>query len=468
MRMNTAEQRVEERREFIQALNRRVTEFITLHNVAQTAVESLNLDEILNSSLDKVVELLAVEVAAISFTNEQDGEVVTATRGDVPQEFLNRNKESSIKNSVTDRLALFGMPVVIEDTLKYPQLVDTSMSQECLRSIAAIPLKSSDRVIGTLIVGSYDLHSFSSEDIQLLSAIGEGLGPTLKAAALYGALQEKARQLAAQNEELVARERELKEKTREAIGANQFKSEFLGRISHELRTPLNVVIGFSELTLDEVPGPLNEEQRQCLGDVLAAGKHLLDLVTEVLDISKIESGKTELRLKHFFLSEVTRSVKKATISILKRRSQSLDIVIEEGLPRLFADENKLKQVLINLVTNAARLSPDGGKIRIEAVKKGNWCQVSVIDSGTGIKEEDQKRIFEPFYHLDSPFTENQDGTGLGLVVVKKIVEKHGGEVWVESEYGRGGTFRFTIPVEPSLSIRGAGYKGNFSIQGGMG
>ena len=446
----------EARKELFQALDGRVREFTTLRNVAQTAIESLDLDEILNSSLDKVVELLAVEVAAISFTNEQDGEVVTATRGDVSSESLNKTKESSIKNSITDRVALFGMPVVIEDTLKYPQLVDISISQEGLRSIAAIPLKSSDRVIGTLIVGSHNLHSFSSEDIQLLSAISEGLGPTLKAAALYGALQKKALQLAAQNEELIERERELKEKTREAIEANQLKSEFLGRISHELRTPLNPVIGFAELMLDEVPGPINEEQRQCLGDVLTAGKHLLDLVTEVLDISKIESGKTELRLKHLFLSEVTRLVKKATISTLKRRGQSLDIVIEEGLPRLFADENKLRQVLINLVTNAARFSPDGGKIRIEAVKKDNWCQVSVVDNGIGIKEEDKKRIFEPFYRLDSPFMEEQNGTGLGLVVVKKIVEKHGGEVWVESEYGKGSTFSFTIPVEPSLSIRGAG------------
>ena len=260
----------------------------------------------------------------------------------------------------------------------------------------------------------------------------------------------------AQNEELIERERELKEKTREAVEANQLKSEFLGRISHELRTPLNPVIGFAELMLDEVPGPINEEQRQCLGDVLTAGKHLLDLVTEVLDISKIESGKTELRLKHLFLSEVTRSVKKATISSLKRRSQSLDIVIKEGLPRLFADENKLGQVLINLVGNAARFSPDESKIKIEAAAKGEWCQVSVVDNGVGIREEDQKRIFEPFYHLDSPYTEEQNGAGLGLALVKKIVEKHGGEVWVESEYGKGSTFSFTIPAEPSLSIRGAG------------
>lgn len=446
----------EARKELFQALDSRVREFVTLRNVAQTAIETLDLNEILNSSLDKVAELLAVEVAAISFANEQDGRTITVTYGDISPESLNRVKEPSIRSSITERVALFGVPVVIEDTLKYPQFVDIPVSQGGLRSIATIPLKSSGRVIGTLLVGSHNLHSFSSKDIQLLSAISEGLGPTLKAAALYGALQEKARQLAAQNEELLARERELKEKTREAVEANQLKTEFLSRISHELRTPLNPVIGFAELMLDEVPGPINEEQRQCLGDVLTAGKHLLDLVTEVLDISRIESGKTELRLKHLFLSEITKSVKKATISNLKRRSQSLEIVIEEGLPRLFADENKLRQVLINLVANASRFSPDGSKIRIEAITNDNRCQISVKDNGIGIKDEDKKRILEPFYRLDSPFMKEQNGTGLGLVIVKKIVEKHGGEVWVESEYGKGSTFSFTVPVEPSLSIRGAG------------
>jgi len=449
MGMNIAERKriEEERKELLQALDRRVAEFITLRNVAQTAVESLDLDEILNSSLDKVVELLRVEVAAISFRNEQDGKTITAARGEVSPEFLSELKEPSIRHSIAERVALFGVPVVIEDTSKYSQLVDMSISQEGLRSIAAIPLKSSGRVIGALVVSSHDLHSFSSEDIQFLTAIGEGLGPTLKAAALYEALQEKARQLAAQNEELVAQQQALIEKTREAEEANQLKSEFLARMSHELRTPLNAVIGFSELTLDEVPGPLNEEQRQCLEDILSGGRHLLHLVNEVLDISKIESGKAELHLTYLALTSVAKWLRKTIVPILRARKQGLDVAIEEGLPHVYADESKLRQVLLNLVSNAAKFSPDGSEIRVEAVRKGNWCQVSVVDSGIGINEEDQKRIFEPFYRLDSPFAEGQEGTGLGLAVVKQIVEKHGGQVWVESEYGKGSTFRFTLPID---------------------
>jgi len=453
MGMSIAERkRIEqERKELLQALDRRVAEFITLRNVAQTAVESLDLDEILNSSLDKVVELLRVEVAAVSFANEQDGKTITAVRGDVSPGFLDKLRELSTRHSIAERVAVLGVPVVIEDTSKYPQLVDISISQEGLRSIAAVPLKSSGRVIGTLVVGSHDLHSFSSGDIQLLSAIGEGLGPTLKAAALYEALQEKNRQLAAQNEALVAQQQALIEKTREAEEANQLKSEFLARMSHELRTPLNAVIGFSELTLDEVPGPLNEEQRQCLEDILTAGRHLLNLVNEVLDISKIESGKTEFRLTYLALTDVVKWLRKTMVPVLRPRKQRLDAIIEEGLPRVYADESKLRQVLLNLVSNAAKFSPDGSKIRVEAVRKGNWCQISVIDSGVGIREEDQKRIFEPFYRVDTAFTKEQQGTGLGLAVVKQIVEKHGGQVWVESEYGKGSTFRFTLPIDTTAS-----------------
>ncbi len=451
MYMNIAEQRIEERREFIQALDGRVTEFIILHNVAQTAIESLDLDEILNSSLDKVIGLLRVEVAVISFVDQQAGKTFTASRGDVSSRLLGKVRESPIRHSIATRVALSGVPVVIEDTLKYPQLVDISISQEGLRSVAAVPLNSSGRVIGTLVVGSHDLHSFSSGDIQLLSAIGEGLGPTLKAAALYRALQEKARQLAAQNEELVAQQQALTEKTREAEEANQLKSEFLARMSHELRTPLNAVIGFSELTLDEVPGTLNEEQRQCLEDILSAGQHLLQLVNEVLDISTIESGKTEFRPTYLVLIDVVKWLRKTMVPILKPRKQSLDVVIEEELPRVYADESKLRQVLLNLVSNAAKFRPDGSKIRVEVIKKGNWCQVSVIDSGIGIKEEDQKRIFEPFYRVDTLSHKEEQGTGLGLAVVRRIVEKHGGQVWVESEYGKGSTFRFTLPIDTTTS-----------------
>jgi len=259
-------------------------------------------------------------------------------------------------------------------------------------------------------------------------------------------LQEKCKQLDARNEELKAQHQELIEKTEEAERATQAKSEFLAHVSHELRTPLNIIIGFSELMVDESTGEINDKQRQCLNDVLDSSHHLLNLINGVLDLSKIESGKMELELENITLDEVIEPLTRTMMPILTSRQQSLDVEIEDGLPPIRADKAKLKQVLFNLLSNAAWFTPDGGKLKIEASRNGDWCQVSVIDSGIGIKKEDQDKIFEPFYQLDNPPTREKGGTGLGLTLVKQIIEKHGEQIRVESEYGKGSRFIFTLPI----------------------
>ena len=266
-------------------------------------------------------------------------------------------------------------------------------------------------------------------------------------------LQEKNEQLDVQNEELqsqteelITQQQEIIEKTGEVEKATQLKSEFLANMSHELRTPLNVIIGFSELMLDKVPGKINEEQRQCLNDILDSSHRLLNLVNEVLDLSKIESGKMEFKLENVALTEVIESLTRTMLPMLTPRKQSLDIEIEEGLPAVHVDEGRLEQVLLNLATNSSKFTPDGGKLKIEAVRNGDWCQVSVIDNGIGIKKEDQERIFEPFCWLDNPLTKEKSGTGLGLALVETIVEKYGGQIRVESEYGKGSRFTFTLPL----------------------
>jgi len=436
----------EEKEELLHALETKVKEITILHQIAQTTTESLELDQVLNNSLDKVTQLMAVETAAILLANEQKGGVSTVARGGVSTKFLDKLKELPINNSNTGRLTLSGMPIVVENTSKYPQLADELVREEGLQSIAAVPLRSSGKVIGTLIVASHNLHSFSSKDIHLLNTIGEGLGPALKNAELYEVLREKTRQLDEQNQELLRRQRKLLEKTREVKAASRLKSEFLANMSHELRTPLNVIIGFSELMLDQVPGPVNKKQRQCLEDILSSGRHLLGLIDQILDLSKIESGKAELSITEVALPEVIEALKTIMMPILTPRKQSLNIRVEEGLPTVRADKAKLRQVFFNLLSNSSRFTPEGGKIEIEATRNGPHCQVSVVDNGIGIKKKDQTRIFEPFCQLDSTPTKVGNGTGLGLAVVKQIVEKHGGRIWVESEYGKGSRFIFTLPL----------------------
>jgi len=266
-------------------------------------------------------------------------------------------------------------------------------------------------------------------------------------------LQEKNEQLDAQNEELrvqseelIAQQQELVESTEEAARANQLKSEFLANMSHELRTPLNVIIGFSQLMRDEVPGKINQEQKQCLGDVLESSQHLLNLINEVLDLSKIESDKTELKQENIALAELMTPLTRSMMPILRPKKQSLDVEITEGLPTVYADKGKLAQVLRNLVTNSSKFTPDRGQLKIKATSDDGWCLVSVTDNGIGIKEEDQERIFDPFCQLDYTPVNGRSGTGLGLAVVKQIIEKHGGQVWVKSEYGKGSQFTFSLPL----------------------
>jgi signal transduction histidine kinase len=435
----------EEKAELLGALQTKVREFIILHQIAQTGTEMLALEQVLSNALERVMRLMGVESGAIVLANEQRGEVSAAARGGLSSRFLEKLKKLPTGSSITGRLILSGMPVVIEDTAKYPQLANSLVREEGLKSIAAVPLRSSGRVIGTLIVASRQLHSFSSAEIHLLNTIGEGLGPALKNAELYEALRQKNRQLDKQNQELRSHQRELLEKTREVEQASQLKSEFLANMSHELRTPLNSIIGFSELMLDQVPGPVNKKQRQCLEDILISGRHLLSLIDQVLDLSKIESGRAELRLAEVALPGLTESLKNTMLPILKPRRQGLTVRLEKDLPPVYADKAKLRQVFFNLLSNSSRFTPEGGMIEIEAVKNGSYCRVSVADNGVGIKKEDQDRIFEPFCQLDNPQSEG-GGTGLGLVVVKQIVEKHGGRVWVESRYGKGSRFSFTLPL----------------------
>ena len=236
------------------------------------------------------------------------------------------------------------------------------------------------------------------------------------------------------------------EANEELMQATQAKSEFLAHMSHELRTPLNVIIGFSELLLDEVPGKINEEQRRCLNDILGGGNNLLNLINDILDLSKIESGKMELSLRNFSLSGVIEALRSVMLPILGQRDQSLDIEMEEGLPQVYADKAKVRQVLLNLLSNSTKFTPDGGKLKIEATREDERCRVSVIDNGIGIKPENQEKIFEEFCQIESPLTEEKGGTGLGLAIARQIVERHGGRIWVDSDYGQGSRFNFTLPL----------------------
>ena len=248
--------------------------------------------------------------------------------------------------------------------------------------------------------------------------------------------------LAIQNARLFS---EIEDKSRQIAEANKHKSQFLANMSHELRTPLNAVLGYTELILDEIYGQVPEKARVVLDRVQQNGRHLLGLINDVLDLSKIEAGQLSLVLADHSVQDIVSNVISAVDSLAREKSIALKTEVAPDLPPVHGDERKLTQVLLNLVGNAIKFT-DEGEVAINASAQNGAIQVSVRDSGPGISEADQAKIFDEFQQADSSVTKKKGGTGLGLTISKQIIEMHGGRIWVESQLSRGSTFSFTVPI----------------------
>ncbi|ABE53254.1 sensor histidine kinase [Methanococcoides burtonii] len=233
-----------------------------------------------------------------------------------------------------------------------------------------------------------------------------------------------------------------------AEDANKSKSEFLANMSHELRTPLNSIIGFSDVISNESHGSLNELQKKFISNVISNGKHLLNIINDILSASQIETGKMELHISEFHVSESINEIEVLMIPIASEKNIELKFNIDIGMPNIRADATKFEQIIYNLVNNAIKFTNEGEKVEIRGEISDDFVHISVKDSGIGISPDDQNKLFTPFFQVDSSNTREYGGTGLGLAIVKKYVEMHGGKVWVESEVGKGSTFGFRMPTYP--------------------
>jgi PAS domain S-box-containing protein len=235
-----------------------------------------------------------------------------------------------------------------------------------------------------------------------------------------------------------------------AEAANLAKSQFLANMSHELRTPLNAIIGFSEVLTDQLFGPMNEKQLRYSNNILSSGRHLLQVINDILDLSKVESGRTQLVRGMFDVTKVLQDVHAIVKTLANKKDVSLEFCVPDALPQLFADEGKFKQILYNLLSNAIKFTPEGGTVTVTAGLSGpgESVRISVADTGIGIKPEDHERVFREFEQVDSSYGRQQQGTGLGLTLTKRLVEMHGGEIRLESEgiEGKGSVFTFVIPM----------------------
>ena len=295
-----------------------------------------------------------------------------------------------------------------------------------IRGLIFAPMLWEGRGIGVIFVGRDYVGPFSDKEIALLKTFAEQAVIAIQNARLF---------------------REIQDKSRELETANQHKSEFLANMSHELRTPLNAIIGFSEVLLERLFGELNEKQDDYLKDIHSSGKHLLSLINDILDLSKVEAGRMELDLATFDLPSAIANAMTLIRERAQRHSITLALDTDPELGEAVADERKFKQILLNLLTNAVKFTPDGGRVEVRARRDADDMVVAVHDTGIGIATEDQGAVFEEFRQVGRHYTNKQEGTGLGLALTRKFVELHGGRIWLESEPGKGSTFTFTIPIK---------------------
>ncbi len=452
-----------ERARLLGALQQGAEQLAALIDVTRAINVSLDLDQTLRSISTYAARLTRSDSALI-FLYDQEQEVLTVRASyNAPAGYLaevgerqpppSAEPETLANCSLTVRAVVERRPVQIADVDAAPLYRSRDLLMRWgYRAVLVVPLLHDERVIGAMSVLRRNPGEFMEREIDLVTAFAGHSAIALEHARLFHQLREKAAQL-----EVVSRH----------------KSQFLASMSHELRTPLNAIIGFSEILLDPDMDPLPEAERQeFLTSILTSGKHLLRLINDILDLSKVEAGKMDLHPAPVSLSETTEGVLATLKSLAAKKQLRMECRLAPNLPPVWADPARLKQILYNLVSNAIKFTPAGGRVSVTARTATDWqvqseeahkaraeapldskpraslrfVEVGVMDTGIGIPAEDQDRIFGEFEQVPHSGRQRQEGTGLGLALVKKLVEKHGGVVGVASTPDKGSTFTFTIPV----------------------
>jgi signal transduction histidine kinase/DNA-binding response OmpR family regulator len=409
-------------------LGRKVDQLEALGTVGQAVSSSLNLTEVLNTIITQAVQLSGSDGGSIYEYDEDTREFRVETVCGLSQEAFEALRRARIRldDTFIGKAAMLGRPLELTELRDAPLDPHLSaLAETGWHSLVAVPMLREGRIVGAMVISRHTPGRVPQEIYDLLETFASQSALALINAQLYRQLEQQSAALEV---------------------ASQHKSEFLASMSHELRTPLNAIIGFSEVLLERMFGELNERQDDYLRDIWSSGKHLLELLNDILDLSKIEAGQMILSRSEFGVRE---SLEYCLSMVRERALQqrvllSLEVEPEVGL--LDADRLRFRQVVLNLLANAVKFTPEGGRVDVRAFIRGQDLVILVTDTGVGVSVEDRQRIFDAFQQGTQ--SGQIEGTGLGLTLSKRILEMHGGRIWVESEAGRGSTFGIELPAGP--------------------
>jgi signal transduction histidine kinase/putative methionine-R-sulfoxide reductase with GAF domain len=408
-----------------------VGELRALGSVSQAVSSTLDLETVLATIVSHAVQLSGTDCGVIYEYDEAKEEFHLRASHRMEEEVVESLRAAPIRlgEGATGRAATTRAPIQVPDISDQREYTGTrvrpTLTRLGYRSLLSVPLLREQQIMGGLTVWRRQSGEFKPEVINLLQTFATQSVLAIQNARLFREIEDKSRQIEA---------------------ANRHKSEFLANMSHELRTPLNAIIGFSEVLGERLFGDLNEKQAEYTDDILSSGRHLLSLINEILDLSKVEAGRMELELATFDLPSAIDNARTFVRERATRHGITLDVTVDERLGEFVGDERKVKQILLNLLSNAVKFTPEGGRIGINARQADGSVEISVTDSGIGIAPEDQPKIFEEFRQVGADYAHKIEGTGLGLTLAKKFVELHGGRIWVDSEVGKGSKFTFTLPL----------------------
>ncbi len=414
--------------ELFQELTRSAEELRALGEISQAVSSSLDVDEVLGTIVARAAQLSGTEGGSIFGYDASSGlfELRTCVGTDPSLVAELESTRIHIDATFVGRAARSGRPLQASDLAREPPDPHVEgLLRGGWRSLLAVPLLWEQELLGMLIVRRKTTGPFSDRAAELLETLASQSAVAIHNARVFSELQARSRQLEV---------------------ASRHKSEFLASMSHELRTPLNAVIGFSDVLLERMFGDLNDRQDEYVRDIRDSGRHLLELINEILDLSKVEAGRMELDVAPVSLLHVLEHGLAMVRERAGRRGVSLTLESDDDLGLVSADELKLKQVVLNLLTNAIKFTNAGGSVHVFARLEGKCAEIEVRDTGIGIAEDERGRIFEAFQRGGRGVRTSTEGTGLGLTLSKRIVELHGGRMWMQSEFGAGSTFGVAIPV----------------------